>query len=146
MNATSTWDCNEDYVTDKRIYRATSDPQWLERALTEAKHLFVKNEAGHMFCALHQQDASACAPQTSDLIWQDDLDKGTYSATVTRIAPYHGLLVLTRGKTIVLQENVGMMYNAEFGPDMEDVRLWERIVLAAADEDYRRRGEAPPSD
>jgi hypothetical protein len=66
--------------------------------------------------------------------------------TVTRTEPYCGLLVLTRGETVVLQENVGLMYNAEFGPDMEDVQLWRRIVLAAADEDYRRHGEKPPSD
>jgi hypothetical protein len=134
----------ETYVTDKPFYRATRDSMWLERALTEAQHLFVKNDDRHMFCAVHQQDASVCAPPTGDLVWYDNLDQETYSAAVTRVAPYRSLLVLTRRETLVLQKKVGMMYNAEFGPDMEDVQQWRRIVLATANEDCRRRGKPPP--
>jgi hypothetical protein len=56
----------ENYMTDKPFYRATRDSKWFERALTEAQHLFVKNDDGHMFCAVHQQDASVCAPPTRE--------------------------------------------------------------------------------
>jgi hypothetical protein len=131
-------------MTDKPLYRVTRDAQWLDHALLEAEHLFIKNTDGRSFCITHDQEASLCAPRTGDLVWDASLDRGTYSATVTRVAPYHGLLLLTRGEETVLQRPVSMMYNAEFGPDMEDVQTWQALAVKAADDDYRRRGETPP--
>jgi hypothetical protein len=108
--------------------------------------LFVKNDAGGTFCTVHQQDASICAPGTGDLVWYENLDKkGTYSATVTRVAPYRGLFGFDPRRDRRAAKKVGMMYNADFGPDMEDVQQWKRTVVAAADEDYRKRGETPPT-
>ena len=127
------------------LYRVTSDPDWLRETLTSADHLFVKAPDRSMTCIKHGCPAAECVPPLTDsCVWRRTLDEGLYTATVTRVASHRGLFTLSREGGIVLQQHVGLMYNAEFGPDAEDIELWESIGIAAADNDYRRRGETPP--
>jgi len=63
---------------------------------------------------------------------------------VVRIKPYHGIFTLTRGDQCLLRCEVGISYDAPFGPDAEDIIEWRRLGIAGADADYERRGEAPP--
>jgi hypothetical protein len=62
-----------------------------------------------------------------------------------RIAPYRGLLTLTRREVKVLQREVTISYDAPFGPDAEDLVEWREVCGCAADADYARRGESIPS-
>jgi hypothetical protein len=38
------------------------------------------------------------------------------------------------------------MYDAPYGPDVEDIQTWQQVSTDAADADYRRRGEKPPKN
>ena len=42
-------------------------------------------------------------------------------------------------------KTAGQTYNAEFAPDMEDVQLWRRIVLVAANETTDDAVKSPPT-
>jgi hypothetical protein len=127
------------------IYRVTRDPQAFTEWLGGADHLFAKDTDGNIRCVTHGRPAECCTPRRlDDRVWSGTLDGGRYNVTVTRTAPYKGLLTVTRGDQRISQQYVGIMYNAEFGPDYEDVQDWQTIGAAAADADYRRRGERPP--
>lgn len=129
-----------------KVYRVTKDPNWLQAALTEAKHLFVKAADGTIFCKTHNQDATLCGvTRSGTVVYENQLDGGKYELRVVRTAPYVGKLTLTRAGGVVFSKRVGIMYDAPFGPDMEDVQTWEAMGLAAADEDYVKRGETPPT-
>lgn len=128
------------------LYRATSHPEAFAEGLKRAEHLFVKSHDGSIECLIHEQPASLCVPRVADeCIWRGILDRGQYTVSVVRIAPYNGLLTVTHEERVILQQAVGLMYNAEFGPDMEDVELWQNIGIKAADADYVRRGKTPPT-
>jgi hypothetical protein len=111
----------------------------------DAEHLFVKDPNGNTRCVRHDRLAALCVPPAlDDRVWRDTLDEGRYAVTVARTAPCKGLLTVVRDHRLVAEQPVSLMYNAEFGPDYEDVRWWQSLGAAAADADYRRRGEAPP--
>lgn len=129
----------------KHAYRVTRSPKLLEALLTKSEHLIVKGDDGSLHCATHGVSAEECAPKpTSDVVWTNSLDRGTYLASVVRLRPYCGLLTVTRSEVIVLKREIGISYDAPFGPDMEDVHECEQLAVAAADADYLRRGERPP--
>jgi hypothetical protein len=108
--------------------------------------VLLKRSDESIICQKHQRDAKQCLQEMqSDLIYENTLDRGTYRLTIVRTAPYRGQLTLTRGESTVLEREVGIMYDAPFGPDAEDVRAWESLAIEAADKDYRRRGEVPPA-
>ena len=129
------------------IFRVTSKGgEWLANALVQAEHLFVKSKNGQIFCRKHNRDASLCRErQGSNLVYESGLDGGAYLLQVTRVAPYSGRLTLTRNDGVIFEANVGIMYDAPYGPDAEDVQLWQDMGVAAADMDYRSRGEDPPA-
>jgi hypothetical protein len=62
------------------------------------------------------------------IVWQSTLD-GRYEAVVVRIAPYQGLLTIRDAGEEIFSQQVGLMYNAQFGPDMADVADWQEIVV-----------------
>lgn len=129
-----------------RVFKASRDPAALPELLRNTEHLLTKHSDGSIYCQTHRCPADECARRlTSDLIWSNSLDRGTYTATVTRIAPYRGLLTLTRLETNVLQREVTISYDAPYGPDAEDIVEWRDICGRAADADYARRGESVPS-
>lgn len=64
---------------------------------------------------------------------------------VVRSRPYHGILTLLRGDRCVLKVDVGISYDAPFGPDGEDLREWQSLASEAADADYKQYGRPRPS-
>jgi hypothetical protein len=131
-------------MSDK-AYRVTNDPKWLKLALKKAEHLIVKDEHGGFTCRTHNCDPKQCAPTNDgDIVWQNSLDGGKYVVAVVRLKPYHGYLTVTRDDKTVLAREVGISYNAPYGPDAEDVREWKQLCEEAVDRDYLARGETPP--
>jgi hypothetical protein len=107
--------------------------------LRRTEHLITKRADGSFYCQKHLCPSDECASRlTSDVIWTDSLDGGTYVATVLRTKPYHGTLTLLCADRCVLQRNVTISYDAPFGPDGEDVYDWKCMCVEAADADYGR--------
>lgn len=65
-------------------------------------------------------------------VWTATLDQ-KYVVTVTREAPYRGILRITEGGQVLHWETVGLMYNAQFGPDVDDVDHWQEIAVRFVD-------------
>lgn len=70
-------------------------------------------------------------------VWQGLLDN-RYLIRVTRIDPARGLLTITdRGgekEVEIYRQEVGLAYGAQFGPDVEDVALWQDIAVKVVDQ------------
>lgn len=64
----------------------------------------------------------------SQIVWQSTLD-GRYEVVVVRVASYLGLLTITVGGETLLSRQVGLIYNAQFGPDISDVHDWKQITV-----------------
>jgi len=71
-----------------------------------------------------------------DIIWEDILDK-RYICSVVRINKRGGnLRVVEKGTgRELLNQDVGLMYGAQFGPDIDDVAKWQEICVAVVDRD-----------
>jgi len=72
-------------------------------------------------------------------IWQAELD-GKYKCSVTRINKRGGTLRVedTESGKILLEQDVGLLYGAQFGPDVEDVEKWQGICVAVVDRDSKQ--------
>lgn len=77
-------------------------------------------------------------------VWENTVDGGLYRCWVERTGAYTGILMVERDGETIFRQEVGLAYQALFGPDIEDVGTWERLCIAAIDEDYAKRGETPP--
>lgn len=64
-------------------------------------------------------------------IWEAQLDE-RYDCRVVHIGEYRGRLTVTDtvDGTELLNEEVGLMYDAQFGPDISDIALWEDKCVA----------------
>ena len=73
-----------------------------------------------------------------DLIWEATLDN-IYHCSVVRINKRGGNLRLLETSTgrELLNQDVGLMYGAQFGPDVEDVAKWQDICVAVVDRDKK---------
>lgn len=60
-------------------------------------------------------------------IWDAILDD-KYDCSVKRTGPYTGLLLVKEGDKILFSQEVGLMYGAAFGPDVEDVNSWINLI------------------
>ena len=71
-----------------------------------------------------------------EYIWTADLDN-KYKCTVTRINKRGGNLRVVENATgrELLNQDVGLLYGAQFGPDIEDVEKWQSICVAVVDND-----------
>lgn len=65
-------------------------------------------------------------------VWKDKLDS-KYDIVVTRTKPYKGLLRVSEGDTILLEEEVLLSYDAKFGPDAFDIEDWQNRVIKFID-------------
>jgi hypothetical protein len=74
----------------------------------------------------------------SEVIWTSELD-GKYTCSVVRINKRGGNLRLVETATgrELLNQDVGLMYGAQFGPDVEDVAKWQSICVAVVDRDTK---------
>ncbi len=73
-----------------------------------------------------------------DTIWSAELD-GKYQCSVVRINKRGGNLRVVESATgrELLNQDVGLMYGAQFGPDVEDVEKWQSICTAVVDRDQK---------
>lgn len=69
-------------------------------------------------------------------IWENDLG-GKYKCSVSRINKRGGNLRIVETATgrELLNQDVGLMYGAMFGPDIDDVEKWQSICIAVVDKD-----------
>lgn len=67
-------------------------------------------------------------------VWEGTLDE-RYRVTVTRTAPYEGLLrvVDTEGGELLHEEEVAVNYDAILGPDVADITRWQEIAVQIVD-------------
>ena len=73
-------------------------------------------------------------------VWHNTVDNETWSTDVHRIAPYRGLLTVTEvatGETVHAEE-VGLSYQAIFGPDIDDVESWKGKCIDVIDHPEKR--------
>ena len=70
----------------------------------------------------------------TQLIWEATLDN-IYKCEVTRIDEYKGKLKVTNTENafVLLEQEVGLSYGARFGPDIDDVALWQDLSCKAVD-------------
>ena len=83
---------------------------------------------------MSQQDQSD-PTEKEVLAYDNTIDQGTWRMRVVRTEPYKGRLVVTRlsDGTEILNDEVGIVYDAVFGPDAADVGQWVEQALAAID-------------
>lgn len=68
-------------------------------------------------------------------VWEATLDN-VWSCRVERTGERTGRLVVSRvddPSVVILDEKTGLLYGAHFGPDVEDVALWQEKCAAAVD-------------
>lgn len=56
-----------------------------------------------------------------------------YGVSVERTSPYQGVLTISEGDEILHRESVVMIYDAQFGPDLDDVRSWKKTAVQFID-------------
>jgi len=68
-------------------------------------------------------------------IWESTVDQGTYNAKVVDGESGMGVITVTRieDDKEILREEVGLSFGAQFGPDVDDVRMWQVMVIDAID-------------
>ena len=71
-----------------------------------------------------------------DIIWENTLDN-RYICSVIRINKRGGNLRIVENSTgrELLNQDVGLLYGAQFGPDIEDVNKWQSICTAVVNRD-----------
>ena len=72
-----------------------------------------------------------------ETIYENTVDRGEFSVVVTSDSgdPYRGRIVVTVTNTdeVLLDEEVTITYAAAFGPDIDDVGLWQEMALEVID-------------
>jgi len=66
-----------------------------------------------------------------NVIWENKIDD-TYDVFVystEETGNYDGFLVIKLGKTTLLKEKTEICCGAKFGPDMEDINIWEKRCI-----------------
>jgi hypothetical protein len=64
---------------------------------------------------------------SEDVVWSSMLDH-RYRVTVTRTASYQGELTIAEDDVVLHRETVGLMNDALFGPDIDDLRSWQALA------------------
>jgi hypothetical protein len=68
-------------------------------------------------------------------VWECTVDDGEFKIEVKHKDAYVGQLIVfvVRTGEILLDEVVGLAYNAQFGPDVDDVIKWESKAIEVID-------------
>lgn len=69
-------------------------------------------------------------------IWQCKLDR-KYDVRVERVAPYEGELVISENDKMLTVKQVTISHDAQFGPDINDIRDWEALCIDFIDNKYQ---------
>lgn len=72
-----------------------------------------------------------------DIVWECTFDD-KYNIYVERSEPYNGSLVIFDDDKEIYRTSVKLMYNAAFGPDVEDINTWQDIVVNFIDNVYKK--------
>lgn len=69
------------------------------------------------------------------VVWENSVDQGVWAVKVVRTAPYQGKMTVTHVALdkVVLETEVGLAYDAVFGPDVADVAMWQESCIEAID-------------
>lgn len=68
-----------------------------------------------------------------ETVWESELDH-KYCVRVTRTLPYKGRLTITEEEKVLHEQDVGLSYDAIFGPDAADVDEWQNIAMKFVDQ------------
>lgn len=68
-------------------------------------------------------------------VWEATLDDRYECQVIRTEDPYKGILLIHDGTREILREEVGLSYAAQFGPDVDDVQLWQDMCIQAVDKD-----------
>ena len=70
-----------------------------------------------------------------NVVWENTIDRGTWGCKVVRTGERQGRLTVWSTSTgvTILDEPVGLAYDAVFGPDVDDLAMWQGAVLGAID-------------
>lgn len=76
----------------------------------------------------------------TEIIWENTLDQ-RYKCTVTRNSQYLGQLKILDEELnkVLCDEEVRLSYGATFGPDVDDVNLWQDRIIEIVDNVPRSR-------
>jgi hypothetical protein len=68
-------------------------------------------------------------------VWEGTVDDQTWEVKVVRVSDYRGTLTVTRisDQKEILREEVGLAYQAIFGPDVDDLNMWQVMSIEAID-------------
>lgn len=66
------------------------------------------------------------------IVWSSTLD-GRYTVKVIWTEPYRGELSIADEAIVLHREPVNLAYNAQFGPDVDDVASWQEAAIAFVD-------------
>ena len=72
-------------------------------------------------------------PQEDDLTVWSSMRDGRFTVKVNWTAPYRSELTIADGATVLYRESVSLSFNAQFGPDVDDVRSWQEAAIAFVD-------------
>ena len=64
-------------------------------------------------------------------VWTTILD-ARFTITVNRTAPFRGELTIADDDKVLHREPVDLAYDAQFGPDVDDVELWQNKAFRFA--------------
>jgi hypothetical protein len=85
---------------------------------------------------------------TEPPVWDEGVDNGRFRCLVTRTRPYEARYTVTVAATgeVLHDAEVGLAYDARFGPDVDDVGHWQQIALKAIDAWLVAHGEEVPGE
>jgi hypothetical protein len=69
------------------------------------------------------------------VVYENTIDGGKWGCKVIRTEPYVGQLTVWNiaSGTVILDERVGLAYDAVFGPDVDDLAGWQGMILGSID-------------
>lgn len=71
-----------------------------------------------------------------DVIFESTVDGGKFKVSVVRTGDYTGNITVSvvENNEVLLDKEVGLMYGAVFGPDVDDLDDWQTQALTVIDE------------
>ena len=73
-----------------------------------------------------------------DIVYHDTLDQ-RFTCKVIRTEPYRGTFTIEdkeEANKVIFTKDVGLAYDAKFGPDIGDVQDWQSMAVKYIDEEY----------
>ena len=80
------------------------------------------------------KDNTKVTPKGEGVVWAGVIDC-RYAIEVQRTTPYNGLYIIydLDDNKVIYTENVSVSYDAKFGPDINDVNVWQEKACGVVD-------------